>query len=147
MSDENAEWPIIQILGLYTQAIYDKNLEVYLQLYAEDAKIFDMWGPEWIHHTPEGWRASTEEWFKSLKKDRVVVEFEEIQVEQTFQMGFMSAFVKYSAVSPKEKVLRSLENRFTCIIEPRGGAWKITHQHTSGPINHSDLKGEVKRPE
>ena len=138
---EDQELPVIQILNFYCQTIYDKNLEVYLSLYAEDAKIFDMWGPEWLHHTPESWRASTKDWFKSLKQERVMVEFEEIQVEQTFQMGFLSAFVKYSAVSPKGKILRSLENRFTCIVEPREGVWKITHQHTSGPINQSDLKG------
>jgi ketosteroid isomerase-like protein len=139
------EWPIIQILSLYTQYVYDKNLEAYLGLYAEDAKIFDMWGPEWICPDSESWRASTEEWFQSLGNDRVEVDFEEVQVEQGFQMGFLSAFVKYSAISPEGKTLRSLENRFTCIIEPREGAWKITHQHTSGPINHPDLKGMLKR--
>lgn len=144
MSDDQ-ELPIIQILNIYTQSIYDKNLEVYLSLYADDAKIFDMWGPEWIHATSQSWRTSTEEWFNSLKEDRVTVEFDEIQVEQGFQMGFISAFVKYSAVSPKGKTLRWLENRFTCIVEPRDGAWKITHQHTSGPINHADLKGALKR--
>jgi ketosteroid isomerase-like protein len=142
---EDPELPIIQILNFYCQAIYDKNLEGYVGLYAEDAKIFDMWGPEWVHHTAESWRASTKEWFKSLKKERVLVEFEELQVEQTFQMGFISALVKYSALSPQEKVLRWLENRFTCVIEPRDGTWKITHQHTSGPINHSDLKGMLQR--
>ncbi len=144
MSDDQ-ELPIIQVLSLYTQHVYDKNLEAYLALYAEDAKVFDMWGPEWVHSAPEDWRTSAKEWFKSLKQDRVVVEFEEIQVEQTFQMGFLSAIVKYSAVSPKEKVLRWLENRFTCVIEPRDGAWKITHQHTSGPINHSDFKATLQR--
>ena len=143
--NEEQDLPIIQVLGIYCQTAYDKNLEAHLGLYAEDAKIFDMWGPEWIHHTPESWRASTEEWFKSLKEDRVMVEFEEVQVEQTFQMGFISAFVKYSAVSPEGKTLRWLENRFTCIVEPRDGVWKITHQHTSGPINHVNLKGAVKR--
>jgi ketosteroid isomerase-like protein len=142
---ENEELPIIQVLNLYCQTIYDKNLEAYLGLYAEDAKVFDMWGPEWLHASSEDWRTSAKEWFKSLKQEKVEVEFEEIQVEQTFQMGFLSAFVKYSAVSPKGKVLRSLENRFTCIVEPRGGAWKITHQHTSGPINPSDLKGVLNR--
>jgi ketosteroid isomerase-like protein len=143
MSDE-PELPIIQILSLYSQAVFDKNVEVYLSLYAEDAKIFDMWGPDWINHDSDTWRAATEEWFKSLKKERVLVEFKEIQVEQGFQMGFMSAFVKYSAISPKEEVLRYLDNRFTCVIEPRDGAWKITHQHTSGPIS-SDMKGMLQR--
>ena len=139
--------PIIQILSLYSQAIYDKDLEAYLNLYAEDAKIFDLWGPEWAHHDSESWRASTEEWFNSLKDERVEVDFEELQVEQTFQMGFLSGIVKYSAISPKGKVLRWLENRFTCIVEPRGDSWRITHQHTSGPINPKDLKGRLKRPE
>jgi ketosteroid isomerase-like protein len=144
MSDE-PELPIIQILSLYSQAVFDKNIEGYLNLYAEDAKVFDLWGPEWLCHAPETRRASTKDWFKSLKKERILVEFEEIQVEQTFQMGFLSAFVKYTAISPKEEVLRSLENRFTCVIEPREGAWKITHQHTSGPINPADMKGLVQR--
>lgn len=138
------ELPIIQVLNLYCQFAYDKNLEGYLSLYADDAKIFDMWGPEWLHES-ETWGESTEEWFESLKENRVMIEFEEIQVEQSFQMGFFSGFVKYSAVSPKGKTLRSLENRFTCVIEPRDGAWKITHQHTSGPIDHKDFKGSVQR--
>ena len=58
MMSEDQELPIIQILSLYCQTAYDKNLEGYLSLYAEDAKIFDMWGPEWMHSSPESWRAS-----------------------------------------------------------------------------------------
>jgi ketosteroid isomerase-like protein len=142
---EEPELPIIQILSLYGQSIYNKNVEVYLSLYAEDAKIFDTWGAAQLHHTPESWRESTETWFKSLKDERVEVDFEELQVEQGFQMGFLSAFVKFTAFSPKGKELRSLENRFTCIVEPREGLWKITHQHASGPINGDDLKGSLRR--
>ncbi len=142
---ENQELPILQVLGLYCQSAYDKNLELYLSLYAEDAKIFETWGPEWLHHTPESWSAHTEEWFTSLKKDLMMIEFEEIQVEQTFQMGFISAFVKYVVTNASGEALRSQESRFTCIIEPRDGQWKITHQHSSGPIDRSNQKGILVR--
>lgn len=128
---ENEAVPVIQILNLYCQNLYDKNLESFLNLYADDAKIFDVFGSEWLHHTSDSWRASTTDWFKSMKQDRMMVEFEEIQVEQSFQTGFLSALALYNTVSPKGKMLQTVEVRFTCIVEPRDGAWKITHQHAS----------------
>lgn len=69
---------------------------------------------------------------------------ENLQIKQTSQMAFFSAFVKYTATSPDGTPLRSLQNRMTCVLEPKDGRWKITHEHTSAPVDHNTLKVSLK---
>ena len=136
---------VTQVLEAYKDAVYRKDISAYIALYAEHAQIFDMWGPTWIHKDKDTWLKSTRSWFSGLGDERVVVEIENIQIEQASDMAFASAFIKYSAVSPEGKTLRWLENRLSCVLVPVHGAWKIIHQHTSAPIDHTCLKASLRR--
>lgn len=137
--------PILKILDGYKQAVYEKNLSAFEALYDENISVFDMWGANWKYQGIQSWMGMAQEWFSSLKDERVVVDFEEVQMKQSSEMAFVSAYVKYSAVSAEGATLRSLQNRMTCVLELKNGSWLITHEHTSGPIDHSTLKVSLNR--
>ena len=45
-----------------------------------------------------------------------------------------------------DQPLRSLDNRLSWVLRPRGGRWQVVHEHTSAPLAHEDGKGILKRP-
>ncbi len=136
--------PVLQILEAYKAAVYAKDVGAFVSLYDENVCVFDMWGA-WSYNGIAAWRKMAEGWFGSLGNERVVIDIDRLQLKQTQNLAFVSAFVKYSAVSPRGAVLRSLENRLTCVLELKGGAWKITHEHTSAPAEHKSLKVSLER--
>jgi ketosteroid isomerase-like protein len=139
------ENPVQQALDAYKAAVYAKNIDAFMAIYDENIEVFDMWGPPWIYRGIQSWRGMAEEWFRGLKDERVVVDMENVQIKQTAQMALVSVFMKYTAVSPDGTPLRSLQNRMTCVLEPKDGVWKITHEHTSAPVDHNTLKVSLKR--
>lgn len=141
----SSENPVSGILDAYKDAVYAKNIDAFLDIYDDNVRIFDMWGSGWIYEGIEAWRAMVEEWFGSLGKDRVVVDIDVVQVRQEQEIAFISAFLKYTAVSTEGAELRSMYNRITCVLEARGDAWKITHAHTSAPVDSDTLKAILKR--
>jgi len=143
--DSEGEGAVRKILDAYRAAVYAKDVDAFMAIYDEDVVVFDMWGPGWMHQGAASWRGMVEGWFGGLNDERVVVDVENVLVRETAEMGFVSAFVKYSAVSSDGKVLRWLQNRLTCVLEVKGGVWKITHQHTSSPVDHATLKVSLKR--
>lgn len=136
---------VVKILDAYKDAVYAKDIDAFLAIYDDNVRIFDTWGPGWIYEGIGAWHTMVEEWFGSLGSDRVVVEMEMQQIRQTSDLAFASAFVKYSAVSPEGDTLRSLQNRMTCVLEKKGNEWKITHEHTSSPVDGDTLKASLKR--
>jgi ketosteroid isomerase-like protein len=144
MTNEN-ENPVLQVLDAYKAAVLGKDLDAFMAIYDQNIEVFDMWGPPWIYQGTQSWRSMAEEWFRSLNDERVVVDMENVQIELTAQMAFVSAFVKYTAISSDGTPLRWLQNRMTCVLEPKDGRWKITHEHTSAPVDHNTLKVSLKR--
>jgi ketosteroid isomerase-like protein len=134
---------IHQILRAYVAAIYNKDTTAYLNLYHDDVVIFDAWGPPWTYEGLPTWRKVTEEWFVSLGEDRVVVDVVNIQINTASTLAVLFATVKFTAKSAEGLTLRWLQNRLTCVIEPKNHVWKIKHQHTSTPID-GDLKAILK---
>ncbi len=63
----------------------------------------------------------------------------------TGDLALGHATLTYTAVSAEGKELRSLDNRITLALRRMGNAWKIFHEHTSGPIDHKTMKGLIKR--
>jgi ketosteroid isomerase-like protein len=143
----NNQDPVALTLNAYKTAIYAKDVSAFSAIYDENVCVFDMWGTtSWMYQGIKAWRSMAEEWFGSLGDERVVVDIEQVQSKQTPGMAFVSAFVKYTAVSAEGKTLRSLQNRMTCVLEPKDGVWKITHEQTSSPADHSTLKVSLQRP-
>jgi ketosteroid isomerase-like protein len=136
--------PVLHALTQYKSAAYHKDVSAFVALYTHDVHVFDMWN-RWELRGIEAWRNMAEGWFKSLGEERVVVGISDVvsTVEDDLALGH--ATLTYTAMSAEGKELRSLDNRITIALRRTDGMWKVFHEHTSGPIDHSSLKGMIKR--
>jgi len=57
------------------------------------------------------------------------------------EVAFGSAAVSFSGISADGTRLRSMTNRLTMGLEKTAGVWKITHEHSSLPIDMATGKG------
>jgi uncharacterized protein (TIGR02246 family) len=122
------------MLESYAAAVRAKDVEAFLNLYADDARNFDLWN-EWSYDGRAELRGMVAEWFGSLADDEeVVVEWDEVRPQTGDDVAALSAFLTYSAVSPTGEKLRSMNNRLTWVLrKDADGSWKIVHEHTSAP--------------
>jgi len=132
------------LFEIYKQALFQKDLEAFVSIFDEKVRVFDMW-QRWTYDGLPAWREMAIGWFSSLGTDRDVVTFEDIQIEETGDMAMASALVRFTAVSAENKELRYLENRLTWVARKKGDAWKIIHEHTSGPIDFESMKVILRR--
>ena len=128
----------------YKNAVFQKDVEAFASVFDEKVRVFDMW-QQWSLSGLAAWREMAKGWFASLGTDRDVVTFDDIQVEAADEMATATAFVRFAAVSEKGEELRYLENRLTWVARKKDGAWKIIHQHTSGPIDFPTMKVILNR--
>jgi uncharacterized protein (TIGR02246 family) len=122
------------MLESYAAAVRAKDVEAFLNLYADDARNFDLWN-EWSYDGRAELRGMVAEWFGSLADDEeVVVEWDEVRPQTGDDVAALSAFLTYSAVSPTGEKQRSMNNRLTWVLrKDADGSWKIVHEHTSAP--------------
>jgi uncharacterized protein (TIGR02246 family) len=132
------------LFDIYKQAVFQKDLEAFVSIFDEKVRVFDMW-QRWTYDGLPAWREMAAGWFTSLGTDRDVVTFEDIQIEETGDLAFANALVRFTAVSEEGKELRYLENRLTWVARKRDGIWKIIHEHTSGPIDFESMKVILRR--
>jgi uncharacterized protein (TIGR02246 family) len=140
----DTDQPIRQLLAGYQAAVYAKDVDAFVALYADDALIYELWGT-WTHDIAS-WRAMAKGWFEFLGDQRSVVEAHEVKVTVSGDMALLTAFLTYRGVDADGKELRSLDNRLSWVTRQRGGRWQVVHEHTSVPIAHADSKGLFKRP-
>ncbi len=136
--------PVHEALARYSAAAYDKNVDAFVSLYADDVHVFDMWN-SWELRGIGAWRDMAMGWFSSLGDERVVVTTRDVASSQNGELALGHATLTYTAVSSDGKELRSLDNRITLALKRVGNEWKIFHEHTSGPIDHKTMKGTIKR--
>jgi ketosteroid isomerase-like protein len=136
--------PVHDALARYSAAAHDKDVDAFVALYSEDIHVFDMWN-SWEMRGIAAWRAMAEGWFSSLGDERVVVTARDVASTVLGDLALGHATLTYTAVSADGKELRSLDNRITVALRRIGDAWKILHEHTSGPIDHKTMKGVIKR--
>jgi ketosteroid isomerase-like protein len=127
------------LFAFFSDAVYRKDIAAYLELYDERVLVFDMW-EAWAYDGLPAWRKMVEGWFAGLGSDRDRVTFRDTNVETAGEMGFVTAIARFAAVTEAGEELRFLDNRMTWVIRKFGAAWKIVHQHTSGPIDFSTMK-------
>jgi len=133
------------ILDRYRTAVYTKDVDGFIELYDEDARVFDLWG-RWLYRGSAEWRKSAEEWFGSLGTERSSPEFDDVQIAMDDGVAAMHAFVKYKGLSADGTELRSMDNRITWVLRKNGdGAWKILHEHTSAPADFESGKVTLRR--
>jgi uncharacterized protein (TIGR02246 family) len=135
---------LTSLFETYKNAVFHKDVEAFTSIFDEDVRVFDMW-QEWSLDGLTAWREMAKGWFASLGTDRDVITFEDIQIEATDEMATATAFVRFAAVSEKGEELRYLQNRLTWVARKKEGAWKIFHQHTSGPIDFATMKVMLQR--
>jgi uncharacterized protein (TIGR02246 family) len=120
------------LLDSYAAAARAKDVEAFLDLYADDARTFDLWGV-WSYDGKEALRAMVTEWFGSVGTDQIGVEFEDVRVEEGTEVAGVSAFTTFRGISAEGEEQRSMNNRLTWILRRDGDTWKIVHEHTSAP--------------
>ncbi len=123
-----------ELLDVYAAAVRAKDVEAFLDLYADDVRSFDLW-ERWSYDGKDALRAMVSEWFGSLAADELVeVSFDEVRTQPGEDLAAVSAFTTFAAVSPTGEKLRSMNNRLTWVLRrDAGGAWRIAHEHTSAP--------------
>jgi len=136
--------PFPSILARYADAVRAKDVAAYLDIYADDVHIFDMWGA-WSLQGIAPWRAMTGEWFTSLGTEYVTVAFDAAHAVGDDHLVIGHAFITYTAFSAENRRLRSMSNRLTMALQQRAGAWKIIHQHTSAPIDGATMQATLQR--
>ena len=136
---------IEQMLKVYADAVYTKDVDSYIGLYDEDTRVFDLWG-RWLYTGSAEWRKPAQEWFGSLGTDRSSPEFHDVQIEVGDGVAAMHAFITYKGLSAEGKELRSMDNRITWVLRKnRDGAWKVIHEHTSAPADFESGKVTLRR--
>jgi ketosteroid isomerase-like protein len=131
------------LFSAYSAAVFEKDVPAFLGLYHSEFIGFDLW-KDWLK-TPESWRLIVNDWFSSLKTERVRVEFFDVREIVTQEIATAHAFARYEAVSSDGEYLRHLHNRLTWVAKKEQGAWKIIHEHTSAPIDPQTCKAMLHK--
>ena len=123
-----------EMLTAYVAAVRAKDVDAFLDLYADDVRSFDLWSV-WSYDGKDALRGMVAEWFGSLPDDEVVaVRFDEVRTQTGPDVAAVTAFTTFAAESPDGAELRSMNNRLTWVLrKDADGAWKIVHEHTSAP--------------
>lgn len=136
---------IMKVFERYQRAALRKDVEGMMALYADDVRVFDTWGV-WEYDGAAALRVTIAKWFESLREETVQVSAEDVRIDGTQDLVFVSAVMQYAAISESGQMLRSMQNRLTWVLVRREGGWKIVHEHTSTPIGFDDLKAIMHRP-
>ena len=134
-----------QMLEAYAAAVKAKDVDAFVELYADDVRTFDLWSV-WSYDGKPAFREMVVEWFGSLAADELVeIEFDEVRKQSGDDVAAVSAFTTFRAVSQEGEELRSMNNRLTWVLRRNGdGAWKIAHEHSSAPAG-DEGKVQLKR--
>jgi uncharacterized protein (TIGR02246 family) len=127
----------------YVAAVHGKDAAAFADLYAEDARNFDMWG-RFSYEGRDAIRTMAEAWFASVGTDEIRVEFQEARRIDGDDVAIVNAFVRFSGISAEGEELRSMTNRITWGLRRTPDGWSIAHEHTSAPLG-DDLKGILQR--
>jgi uncharacterized protein (TIGR02246 family) len=137
---------IEQVLERYAAAVRAKDVDGYVAVYADDVRVFDMWG-RWSYHGAEAWRAMAAEWFGSLGADQVAVEFEDVQMVVGDDVAVVHAFVTFKGLSDDGTESRAMNNRLTWALRKTAdGRWQVVHEHSSAPADFETGKVQLQRP-
>ena len=136
---------IEDVIDRYRTAVYDKDVAAFIGLYAAEARVFGL-GSRWLYRGSAEWRKPAEEWFRSLGDDLSSPEFHDVQIDVGDTIAAMHAFITYRGLSAEGKELRSMDNRISWVLRKGDdGAWKISHEHTSAPVDLESGKVTLQR--
>jgi len=122
----------------YSNAVWEKDSNKLLNLYDSDAIQFDMWDVGFYANLSK-WTPGIQHWLASLGDERVEVRIEVLQKSESINMGFISGFIQFTAISIKDEKLRTMKNRITAVFMKKQDSWKVVHQHISAPIDSKNF--------
>ena len=128
----------------YKNAVLQKDAEAFAAIFDSNVRVFDMW-VLWSYDGLASWKEMAKGWFGSLGTERVVVTFDDIQIETVGEMALATAYVRFAAIAGSGEELRYLQNRLTWVARMKEERWVIIHQHTSSPIDFKTMKVILKR--
>ena len=131
------------LLEAYRDAVHAKDVEAFVAIFADDVRVFDMWGT-WSHDGIDSWREMAVGWFGSLGDELVRVEFDDVQTTVGDDTAVLSAFVTFAGLSADGEELRSMNNRLTWGLRKTDGTWKVVHEHTSAPVEMATGKVDAQ---
>jgi uncharacterized protein (TIGR02246 family) len=134
--------PVTTLFENYTSAVLAKDVDAFLELYAHDTLVFDSWG-YWELAGVDAWRSMVQMWFESLDDKLCEARFTEVVATVRDDVAFAHAAVRYAEKTASGETVDSMMNRMTVTLEKRDGEWKITHEHTSMPLDMETGKGIV----
>src|SRR5690348_7195347 len=103
------------VLENYKCAVYEKDVEKFLSIYATNIHIYDCWG-NWECKGISLWREKVIEWFTGLSEDGELlkVELDDLTIEENSNVAFVHCAVTFAAYKEKTgEKLRQMTNRFT----------------------------------
>jgi uncharacterized protein (TIGR02246 family) len=140
------ERAIEQMLEEYAAAVHARDVDRFAALFADDVRVFDMWGP-WSYEGGEAWRGMATEWFGSLGDERVLVEFEGVEAVVGDDVAIVHTFVTFTGLSADGEELRAMNNRLTWgLRKTREGSWEVAHEHSSAPASFETREVQLQRP-
>jgi ketosteroid isomerase-like protein len=134
---------IQEVLENYKSAIYEKDVERFLTSYSKDIHIYDCW-QNWENIGVSEWKDSVIGWFNGLREESVLlkVDFNDLVITENMNIAFVHCAVTFAAHNEEtDEKLRQMTNRFTFGLSKENESWKITHEHSSLPINMETGKG------
>lgn len=136
-------YKVQDILENYKTAIYEKNIERFLSMYASEIHIYDCWG-KWESKGISIWEENVIEWFNGLREDSVLlkVDINDVVIEEDSILAFVHCAVTFTAHQEESgEKLRQMTNRFTFGLKKLKESWVIAHEHSSLPVNIETGKG------
>ncbi|CAG9609436.1 YybH family protein [Pseudoneobacillus rhizosphaerae] len=134
---------IQEVLENYKSAIYEKDVERFLSSYSTDIHIYDCW-QNWESIGVSVWKDSVTGWFNGLSEESVLlkVDFNDLVITENMDIAFVHCVVTFAAHNEETgEKLRQITNRFTFCLGKENESWKITHEHSSLPIDMETGKG------
>ena len=131
------------ILDRYAQSVYNKDVEGFLSIYDPEVLIFDTWNA-WMSTDINAVRSMATQWFDSLDKEKVRVEFTTVNVLHSAEQTVWIGELKFYGLSEDGQVLRSISNRWTWVMKKCDKGLKVVHEHSSLPINMETFTGIMK---
>ena len=128
------------LLAVYSESALAKDVDRFMTIYADDVRIFDLWGT-WQISGVSAWRHGITAWFGSVGDDLVVVDFDDVAISVGGDLAALTAMIEYSAQTPAGERVRQMANRLTWVLARTDASWRVIHEHTSAPVD--DATGTV----
>ena len=132
-----------EVLENYKMAVLEKDVEKFLSMYVPEIHIYDCW-MNWESKGVASWKETVTGWFAELRDDGILlkVDFHDIVIEEGSSLAFVHCAVTFAGHHEESgEKLRQMINRFTFGLKKMDGSWRITHEHSSLPINPESGKG------